>query len=142
MNSSQQYEFDEEQKAIMERLYRSMRSTYNYFRTTGIIVGLVAVMLMADYFREPKQARLLAPIATLAAALFLLVIGNSTRKAGMSFHRLLTTSGQDMTNLMAALDKLHDMYARVNLVATIYTAVLGVAIAARIILGIVAANNA
>jgi hypothetical protein len=43
---------------------------------------------------------------------------------------------------MAALDKLHDMYAHVNLVATIYTAVLGVAIAARIILGIVAANNA
>lgn len=130
MNASQQYEFDESQKAVIERLYGSMRSTYNYLRMTGILVGLMAVLLMVDCFREGNLRHLDKPVNVLAAALMLLVIGNSTWKVALSFHRLVTTSGQNITDLLSGLDKLREMYSRVNLVATIWVAVLAVVLVA------------
>jgi hypothetical protein len=48
-------------------------------------------------------------------ALFLLVMGWTTRAAAASFRRIVTTQGRDVSNLMNGLGSLHSMFSLLSL---------------------------
>jgi hypothetical protein len=135
--SPPQYEFTQEQNALIGSLASKMRFVGLFFVVVGLINVLVAVLVVVAVFRdrvpqkwvdqlpaeskakfEEQKGKLPAnnhlwgiAINAGVVGLFYLVMGAWTRSAGSSFQKIVDTQGSDISHLMNALSSLHSMYA-------------------------------
>jgi hypothetical protein len=148
-----QYEFSQEQNALIGSLASKMRFVGLFFEVVGVINILIALLVVVAVYRDrvpqswvnqlPPEAKEkfeeqkdklpannhLWGIALNAGVvgLFYLVMGVWTRTAGGSFQKIVDTQGSDISHLMSALSSLHSMYALVYtlLVLTLLVGLLG-----------------
>jgi hypothetical protein len=151
--SSPQYEFTQEQNALIGSLASKMRFVGLFFVVVGVLNVLLALLVVLAVYRDrvPKtwveqlpaeskakfeeQKDKLPPNNHLwgialnvgVVGLFYLVMGVWTRAAGGSFRKIVDTQGSDISHLMNALSSLHSMYALVYtlLVVTLLLGLLG-----------------
>jgi hypothetical protein len=151
--SPPQYEFTQEQNALIGSLAAKMRFVGLFFVIVGVINVIVALLVVVAVFRDripqkwidqlPAESKAkveeqkdklptnnhLWGIALNAGVvgLFYLVMGGWTRSAGSSFQQIVTTQGSDISHLMRALLSLHSMYSLVYalLVVTILLGLVG-----------------
>src|SRR5262249_9073593 len=139
MSQSPQYEFSQEQNALIGSLASKMRFVGLFFLAVGVLNVLIALLVVVAVFRDrvpqkwvdqlPAEAKAkveeqkdklpannhLWGIAINAGVvgLFYLVMGAWTQAAGDSFRKIVDTQGSDISHLMSALSSLHSMYALV-----------------------------
>jgi hypothetical protein len=151
MSSSPQYEFSQEQNALIGSLATKMRFVGLFFAILGALNVLVAILVVVAIYRDrvPKSWVDKLPAEAKAkveeqkdqlpannhlwgialnvgvVGLFYLLMGVWTRSAGGSFAQIVTTQGRDISHLMNALSSLHSMYALVYTLLMV-TLLLGV----------------
>jgi hypothetical protein len=151
-----QYEFSQEQNALIGSLASKMRFVGLFFVVLGLINVFIALLVVLAVFRDrlpqkwidqlpaESKAKLeeqkdklpannnLWGIAINAGVvgLFYIVMGVWTRSAASSFQQIVTTQGSDISHLMSALSSLHSMYALVYtlLVVTLLVGLVGLAL--------------
>jgi hypothetical protein len=137
--SPPQYEFSQEQNALIGSLASKMRFVGLFFEVVGVINVLIALLVVVAVYRDrvPQSWVNQLPAETKAkveeqkdklpannhlwgialnagvVGLFYLVMGVWTRTAGGSFQKIVDTQGSDISHLMSALSSLHSMYALV-----------------------------
>ncbi len=136
MSSPPQYEFDGNQNDIIERLSRSMQWIAAPLQVVGVLYALGGVLALVQAFREPSSA--LGAVYALLGALFFLALGTWTRNAARSFHRIVTTTGQDIDHLMDGLDNLRKMYSLLSVVVKVYVVVVIFALIIALIMAVAA----
>jgi hypothetical protein len=150
MSQSPQYEFSQEQNALIGSLASKMRFVGLFLIAVGVVNLLIALLVVVAIYRDrvpqkwidqlPAETRAkveeqkeklpdnthLWGIAINAGvvALFYLVMGAWTRAAGYSFQKIVDTQGSDISHLMSALSSLHSMYALVYMLLVV-TILLG-----------------
>jgi len=131
VSSLQQYEFDTKQDDMIERLSRSMKWFASPLSMVGILCALGGILSLVQAFRQPS----LVPSAVYAlfGAVLFLALGSWTRNAARSFHRIVTTTGQDIDHLMDGLNNLRKMYAFLSVIVKIYVVVLLLALVAAVV---------
>ena len=151
--SPRQYEFSQEQNALIGSLASKMRFVGLFFEVVGVINFVIALLVVLAVYRErvPQSWVNQLPAETKAqfeeqkgklpannhlwgiainagvVGLFYLIMGVWTRSAGGSFQQIVNTQGSDISHLMSALSSLHSMYALVYtlLVLTLLVGLLG-----------------
>jgi hypothetical protein len=137
--SPQQYEFSQEQNALIGSLASKMRFVGLFFAVIGVLNLIFAVLVVVAIFRDrvpqnwvkqlpeetqkevekqkgnlPGNENLWGVALNLGVVgLFYLLIGVWTRTAGGEFQKIVDTQGRDISHLMSALSSLHSMYALV-----------------------------
>lgn len=137
--SPRQYEFSQDQNALIGSLASKMRFVGLFFAVMGVLNLVIAVMVLVAIYRErvpqswveqlPAEAKKQVEeqrsklpgndnlwgvaLNTAAVGLFYLLIGIWTRSAGGEFQKIVDTAGRDISHLMSALSSLHSMYALV-----------------------------
>ena len=137
MSASPQYEFSQEQNALIGSLASKMRFVGLFFVAVGVLNLVIAALVLVAIFRDrvpqswvdqlPAEAKKqveeqkgklpgnggLWGVALNAAVvgLFYVLIGTWTRSAGGEFQKIVDTAGRDISHLMSALGSLHSMYA-------------------------------
>ncbi|MBX9583262.1 MAG: hypothetical protein K2X87_23415 [Gemmataceae bacterium] len=146
---SQGYEFTGEQNDLIGRLSRKMSLVGTVSVVFGVLYLISAVLLLvfifqdkvpADVFQKiPEDVRSRVPGNTYLwgvvvqaglAALIFLLIGSWTRSAAAGFGEIVTTSGRDISHLMAALSSLYKMYSLMYtlIVVTVVALLVGLAL--------------
>jgi disulfide bond formation protein DsbB len=115
-----QHEFDARENHIIGELSRAMRWVGAPLLLIGILYALAAVMGIIQAFTRPEA--LVSVVFVVLAMVFFLALGIWTRRAADSFHRITTTSGQDMTHLMEALENLRAKYSLLSVIVKVYVA--------------------
>jgi divalent metal cation (Fe/Co/Zn/Cd) transporter len=130
MSSLPQYEFDSKQHDVIERLSRSMKWIASPLSMVGILCALGGILSLVQAFRQPSSVP--SAVYALFGAVLFLALGNWTRNAARSFHRIVTTTGQDIDHLMDGLNNLRKMYALLSVIVKIYVVVLLLALVAAV----------
>jgi hypothetical protein len=151
--ASPQYEFTQQQNALIGSLASKMRFVGLFFVIVGLINLLIALLVVVSVFRDRVPQKWVDQLPAESKAnfekqkdklpsnnylrgiainvgvvgLFYLVMGAWTRSAGSSFGQIVTTQGSDISHLMSALSSLHSMYALVYtlLVVTLIMGLVG-----------------
>jgi hypothetical protein len=151
--ASPQYEFTQQQNALIGSLASKMRFVGLFFVVVGLINLLIALLVVVSVFRDRVPQKWVDQLPAESKAnfekqkdklpsnnylwgiainvgvvgLFYLVMGAWTRSAGSSFGQIVTTQGSDISHLMTALSSLHSMYALVYtlLVVTLIMGLVG-----------------
>jgi ABC-type multidrug transport system permease subunit len=131
-----QHEFDSRQNRIIGDLSRAMRWVGFAFMLIGALYAVAAVTGGIQAFRKPEM--LLSVVFAALAMLFFLALGIWTRRAADSFQRITTTSGQDITHLMDALDNLRKKYLVLSAIVKLYFAILLLSMVLALVLPLVA----
>jgi hypothetical protein len=137
MSSVPQYEFDEKQNQVIEGLSRAMQWIAAPLQVVGVLYGIAVVVSFFRVFRNPVSA--FEAVYAALGMLFFLALGNWTAKAAQSFHRIVETSGRDITNLMDGLDNLRKMYGLLSTLVKIYVVFTLVVVVAAIIVAVMSA---
>ena len=140
MISPPQYEFDSKQNDVIERLACSMQWIAAPLQLVGILFALGGIVSLVQAFREPSAA--LGAVYAFLGGLFFLALGNWTRSAARSFHRIVKTTGREIDQLMDGLDNLRKMYSLLSVIVKIYVALLVLALVIALIVAILAAVRA
>ncbi len=113
------YEFDSNQNSIFSGLASAMR----FVGTTSIVLGLVFFLgvLGGDVFKI---------ISALVQGALSLVVGLWLRKAASSIDHIVTTEGNDVSNLMAAMVELRKVYRLQRVLIIVALAIMAVAFVA------------
>lgn len=140
------YEFTGDQNYLLSRLAGKMGLVGTVCVLFGVVYLLSAVSVLPLLFQErlPPEALEKIPADVLArvpghnylwgvvlqlavAGAVFLAIGIWTRSAAASFRDIVATTGRDISNLMAALDAMHKMYALLAtlIVATVIASLVG-----------------
>jgi hypothetical protein len=106
MSTTPQYEFDSKQNAIIEHLSRAMVWIGTPLLLLGILYGLGGVVSIVQAIIQQKAEFAFGGVWSLLGALFFCALGIWTRNAAHSFHRIVSTTGRDIDNLMDALSNL------------------------------------
>ena len=148
-----QYEFSQDQNALISSLAGKMRFVGLFANVVGILNILVAILVIVAVFRdrvpdswvkqlpaetqkqvEEQRSKLpknnfLWGVALNAGVigLFYLLLGTWMRSSGGEFQKIVDTQGSDITHLMNALSSLHNMFALLYtlLVVTIIFGLIG-----------------
>ena len=137
MSASPQYEFSQEQNALIGSLASKMRFVGLFFVDVGVLNLVIAALVLVAIFRDrvpqswvdqlPAEAKKQVEeqkgklpgngnlwgvaLNTGVVGLFYVLIGTWTRSAGGEFQKIVDTAGRDISHLMSALSSLHSMYA-------------------------------
>ncbi len=119
-----EYEFSEPQNQVLRELFGAMRFVGIALMVLGLLAGGFGV-------RKMTAGRTDSAVAMALLAVLLFFTGNWTRSASTSVQRIVSSSGNDITNLMAALMALRRVYSlqRTLLIASFVVIGLAVAIA-------------
>jgi hypothetical protein len=159
MSAAPQYEFTNEQNALIGSLAGKMRFVGLFLFALGALNVLLGVLVLLAIYRtnvppswvnqlpesvkkameNEKVPALLPPnnqlwgiaINAFVVGLFYLLMGSWTRSSAEGFQKIVDTQGRDISHLMNALGALHSMYALV------YTLVLATLLISLLALGIV-----
>jgi hypothetical protein len=121
-----QHEFDSGQNQIIADLAKAMRWIAAPLVIIGVLYAIAAVMGVIQSFSRPET--LLSVAFVVLATLFYVALGIWTRRAAESFQQITTSSGQDITHLMAALDNLRKKYSLLSFLVKLYVALVIVAL--------------
>ena len=121
-----QHEFDSRENKVISDLANAMRWVAAPFLVLGVLYILATVVLLIQVFQQP--ASLLAAIYVGLIAVLLLALGRWTRQAASSFERIVSTSGQDISHLMEALENLRKKYSLMSVFIKIYVAIIVVSL--------------
>jgi len=99
VDAAAQYEFDPGQNALIGVLAKKMLWVAYFSIGAGLLLVVAGVVSIAD-----------GGMTALIQAPFFVIIGIWTKRAAVSFQRVVTTEGSDVTNLMAALGELKKLY--------------------------------
>ncbi|MBX9625120.1 MAG: hypothetical protein K2X82_15040 [Gemmataceae bacterium] len=140
------YEFTGEQNDLIRRLSRKMSLVGTVCVVFGVLYLLSSVLLLVFLFKDripadvmqkiPAEVQSQVPandylwgivVQTGLAALLFLLIGSWTRSAAAAFGEIVTTTGRDVSHLMAALSSLHKMYSLMYtlIIATVLAFLVG-----------------
>ena len=101
-NDSRRYEFDDAQNATFANLATAMMFVAVAMMIMGIVVGAAAVALAVSTL---AGGAILAPLAVAVA-----IMAAQQYAAAAHFRRIVATRGNDMNNLMVALEKIAIAY--------------------------------
>jgi hypothetical protein len=118
------YEFDTQQNNIIEQLARAMRWIAFPLRLVGALYAIGAILAVVQAIPQREPAAYLGVLFGLLAAFFFSALGRWTGNAAESFHRITTTTGQDVDHLMDGLDNLRKMYSLLSVIVKVYVAIL------------------
>jgi hypothetical protein len=157
MSAAPQYEFTNEQNALIGSLASKMRFVGLFLFALGALNILLGVLVLLAIYRsrvpqswldqlpqamknaEGGPVQLTLPpnnqlwgivINAGVVGLFYLLMGSWTRSAAEDFQKIVDTQGRDISHLMNALASLHSMYALV------YTLVMVTLLISLVALGI------
>ncbi|HEY8077445.1 MAG TPA: hypothetical protein VIF62_25140 [Labilithrix sp.] len=108
MNESRGYEFDPKQNDVIEKLGRSMHVVGIFMFVFGVLGLVGSVLAIVTHQVGPQSG--------FAESLVMTLFGFWTQRAGGRFTKIVKTTGNDVTHLMAALDDLRKMYGVVRFV--------------------------
>jgi hypothetical protein len=121
-DSPEEFEFNPEQDAVIADLANSLRWVAAPLVFLGILYALAAIGAFARVFSQP-EIWVHVLFLGLAAAL-ILALGRWTTQSADSFQRVVSTSGQDIPNLMSALDNLRKTYVVLSTFVKVYVALV------------------
>jgi len=127
-----QYEFNDRQNAVIQSLASAMRWVAMPMLVLGILYIFPGVMHLAAAVRDARQ--LLAGLLLLLVAALYFTLGIWMGRAADSFSLVVSTSRNDITHLMEALDNLRKTYSVLSLFVKIYVAIVIIAF----VLGLIA----
>jgi hypothetical protein len=116
-----QYEFTEQQNGTIERLAKGMKFMGIFWIIAGGFTYLGAVVNVIA--KQIDNAVGAAGIAT-----FLLFLGLKCLSGAGSFFKVVRTQGNDITNLMAALEQLRRFFLQWTIFAIVYLLLLALGI--------------
>jgi hypothetical protein len=119
------YEFNDAQNDRISRLAGAMSFVGLLLLVSGVIEVVVGLAVM--FWLTPGQG-----FGALAQGILNLLLGSWTRKAAGAFDQIVKTQGNDIDNLMAALDELNRVYLlqRVLVLMSIVVALITLALGA------------
>ena len=109
MDTDKSYEFDSSQNETILTLAKALQ----FVGATSLVFGLVfAIGCVSAVF----QANWSAVITQGMFVIFTFAMGGLMMKAGKKFQAIVTTSGDDISHLMVALDNLHEAYSILSVI--------------------------
>ena len=109
MDTEKNYEFDSSQNETISTLAKTLQ----FVGTTSLVLGLVfALGCVGAVF----QTNWSAVISQGMFVVFTLAMGGLMIKAGKEFQAIVTTSGDDISHLMVALDNLRQVYSILSVI--------------------------
>jgi len=105
MTDGRGYEFTPDQNAVFRRLAGAMSFVGAAMSVPGVIVAVTAVYLAV--VKGPQVAEALGVVL----GVLLLVMAVNLIRAAQHFHRIATTKGHDIENLMVAVAEMTRVYA-------------------------------
>lgn len=117
-DATPEYEFNESQNRILQRLAQEMRWVALGFSLLGLLylVQTVAMIPSALKFSSLWLPALMLGIVTT----FLVCIGTWTSKASASLKNVVSSQGNDIQHLMQAMDNLRKKYSVLGFVIKLY----------------------
>jgi hypothetical protein len=115
----QNYEFTEEQNLSLKKLTSQM----NFVGVFTLVLGVFLVALGIYYTMATSKTIILA-IFVFVMALVIIVMGVYTMGSAKSFKLVIKTEGDDINNLMRALDKMTTWFGIVSLMIVVTIAIL------------------
>jgi hypothetical protein len=98
-----EYEFRERESDVVRRLSSAMRFV-------GTAAGILAVLILVVGIRQLYLGKAHDAVGPLAQGCLLTLVGLRIRRAARWFDRIVTSQGNDITHLMAALSELGRMF--------------------------------
>lgn len=128
--SSGQPEFTPAQNQVIGELGNALQWVAAPLLVLGGLYTALTLITLIQAFRDPASWVAFIYIG-LVAALFV-ALGRWLGRAGNSFRQIVTTSGQDFSHLMQALDDLRKLFSVLAVFVKIYVAIIVITIVAAI----------
>jgi hypothetical protein len=123
-NPEPQYEFNEAQNEVINNLAMAMMWVRLPLIVTGVIQTLIAIGLALRLSKD--GAHIVAVIGHTLAAIVCFLLASWLFKASVSFARVTTTTGRDITHLMSGLRNLASWFDLLAFFVKLYLALLAV----------------
>jgi hypothetical protein len=131
-----EYEFDTKQNQVIGGLALEMHWVAAPLILLSILYGVGTVLILFQAIREP--AAFIVPVTYVGlVTVFIWLLASWTQKAAASFHKVVSSGGQDISHLMEALENLRKKYALLGAFVKIYVAVILIAVIAGAISAVV-----
>jgi uncharacterized membrane protein len=113
------YEFNEQENLSIRKLFRQM----NFVGIFLVIIGVLFVIFgLVKLFSH--EARHLASIMSLVLGIISLALGIITMRSSNSFKKVVKTEGNDIANLMKAIDRLTTWFSIITTMIIIFIALM------------------
>lgn len=122
-----QYEFTEEQNAVIDRLARAILWVRAPLLVTGVLQLILALGLALRLSRD--GAHIVGVIGYALSAVVSLLLAYWLLRAALAFFRITTTEGRDITHLMEALGYLGSWFDLLAFFVKLYLFLLGLLLA-------------
>lgn len=119
--NNREYEFNDGENSIISRLASAMKFVGICTIVMGVLSGLGGVLQLGARNGGPQA------LGSFIQAVLFVVIGGMTTGASSYFSQIVNTQGNDMSNLMLALDKLRGIYSLQRVLFIIVIVLIGLA---------------
>lgn len=126
-----QPEFTPAQNQTIGELGNAMQWVAAPLLVLGGLYAALTLLTLIQAFRDPHSLVAIIYIG-LIAALFV-ALGRWLTRAGDSFRQIVTTTGQDLSHLMQALDDLRKLFSVLAVFVKIYVAIVIVTLIAALV---------
>jgi hypothetical protein len=128
-----EFEFDGTQNAVIERLSATMRFVAIVNLVGAVVYGLSAGIHLVSYLVRPATSNLALVLVMGSMGALFYITARWTTHAAESFKYIVTTAGNDIRNLMAALGDLLKLYRLQKLVIIVCLSVAAIGIVLMIV---------
>ena len=140
MTMSSGYEFSSSQNELFQDLANKMRFVGILLLIGGILSLVIGIFVTGlGIFVQKEGIPIGSAVNAIIQGIFLWLIGNWTRKAAAGFSRIVTTTNNDIENLMGAMDELRKLYTLQYVLAIITIIFIGLVFVISLIGGLIAA---
>lgn len=119
-----QHEFTSQENQTIDDLAKAMRWVALPFVFLGVLYVFSSVIFLVQVFQRPENV--FAIIYVLLVAIMFLFLGHWTRQAAEAFQQIVSTTGRDISHLMAALESLRKKYSLLSLLVKIYLGLVAI----------------
>lgn len=135
MSEQPQYEFTPEQNKVIDDLSSGMRVVGFVSMLAGVLylVGFIGALIHAIRFPDGAAQVVLLGLAML----FFLSQAKWTDNAAREFGKVTSTTGQDISHLMQALDNLRKLYSMIATIIKVYLLFVLIGVIAMLVMLIV-----
>ena len=117
-----QHEFDSRENKVISDLANAMSWVAVPLLILGVLYIVVTAFCLIQAFQHPGS--ILAALYVGLIAVLFLALGRWTKQSAVSFHQIVSTSGQDISHLMQALENLRKKYSLLSVIVKIYVAII------------------
>lgn len=112
------YEFSKHENIVITKLYRQMTFVGVALLVLGILFGAFGLYLL---FAKGYSIKVLF---LLVLAFIIIVMGVTTNMSSNRFRKIVKTSGNDIENLINALDKLTTWFSIQNIIILVFIGII------------------